>query len=42
MLRLNDLMAACVHSLPLVNLLMLSPLLNESENENKINQNIVP
>ena len=32
-------MAICVHNLPLVTLLMLSPLRNESENENKINQN---
>ena len=39
MLRLNDLMAVCVHNLPLVILLMLSPLRNESENENKMNQN---
>ena len=39
MLRLNDLMAVCVHNLPLVILLMLSPLRNESENGNKINQN---
>ena len=39
MLRLNDLMAVCVQNLPLVILLMLSPLRNESENENKINQN---
>ena len=28
-------MAVCVHNLPLVILLMLSPLRNESENENK-------
>ena len=35
MLRLNDLMAVCVHNLPLVILLMLSPLRNESENEIK-------
>ena len=39
MLWLNDLMAACVHNLSLVFLLMLSPLQNEIENENKINQN---
>ena len=39
MLRLNDLMAVCVHNLPLVILLMLSPLRNESENQNKIDQN---
>ena len=40
MLRLNDLMAVCVHTPPpLIILLMLSPLPNESENENKINQN---
>ena len=32
-------MAVCVHNLPLVILLMLSPLRNEGENENKINQN---
>ena len=32
-------MAVCVHNLPLVILLILSPLRNESENENKINQN---
>ena len=37
MLHLNDLMAVCVHNLPLVILIMLSPLRNESENENKIN-----
>ena len=36
MLQLNDLMAVCVHNLPLVILLMLSPLRNEIENENKI------
>ena len=35
MLRLNDLMTVCVHNLPLVILLMLSPLRNESENEIK-------
>ena len=29
----------CVHNLPLVILLMLFPLRNESENEHKINQN---
>ena len=39
MLRLNDLMAVCVHNLPLVILLMLSPLRNENENKNKINRN---
>ena len=39
MLRLNELMAVCVHNLPLVILPMLYPLRNESENENKINQN---
>ena len=39
MLRLNDLIAVCDHNLPLVILLMLSPLWNKSENENKINQN---
>ena len=38
MLRLIDLMAVCVHNLPIVMLPMLSPLRNESENENKINQ----
>ena len=38
MLRLNDLMAVYVHNISLVFLLMLSPLRNESENENKINQ----
>ena len=32
-------MAVCVHNIPLVNFPMLSPLRNESENENKINQN---
>ena len=32
-------MAVCVHNLPLVILLMLSPLRKESENENKINEN---
>ena len=31
MLRLNDLMAVCVHNLSLIILLMLSPLRNESE-----------
>ena len=35
MLRLNDLKAVCVHNLPLIILLMLSPLRNESENEKK-------
>ena len=39
MLRLNDLMIVIVHNLPLVIILMLSPLRNESENGNKINQN---
>ena len=39
MLRLKNLMAVCIHNLPLLNLFMLSPLRNESENENKINQN---
>ena len=39
MLRLNDLMSVCVHNLLLVILLLLSPLRNESENENKISQN---
>ena len=32
-------MAVCVNNLPLVFLLMLFPLRNESENENKIKQN---
>ena len=32
-------MAVCVHNLPLVILIMLSPLRNKSENENEINQN---
>ena len=40
MLQFNDLMAVCVHNFPLVILLMLSHLRNESENENIINQNI--
>ena len=42
MLRLNDLIAVCVHNLPLVGLMNspnISPSRNESENENKINQN---
>ena len=40
MLRLNYLIAVCVHNLPLVmNSPNISPLRNESENENKINQN---
>ena len=39
MLRLNDLVAVCVHNLELVILQILSPLRNENENENKINQN---
>ena len=33
LLRLNDLMTVCVHNLPIVILLILSPLRNESENE---------
>ena len=32
-------MAVCVHNLLLIIILMLSPLRNESGNENKINQN---
>ena len=32
-------MAVCVHNLSLEILLLLSPLRNESKNENKINQN---
>ena len=39
MLRVNDLLTVCVNNLPLVILLILCPLRNESENENKINQN---
>ena len=39
MLWLNDLIAVYAHKLPLVVLVMLSPLRNESENENKFNQN---
>ena len=39
MLRLNDLIAVYADKLPLVVLVMLSPLRNESENENKFNQN---
>ena len=39
MLRLNDLIALCVHNLQLEILVMLSPLRNESENENKSNEN---
>ena len=38
MLQLDDLMAVCVHNLPPVIPVMLSPLRNESENENKIYQ----
>ena len=38
-LRLNDLIAVCVHNFPLIILLMLSSLRNESENENKIEIN---
>ena len=39
MLRLNDLMAVCVHYLLIVILLMLSPLRNAPNDENKTNQN---
>ena len=36
--RINGLIAVCVHNLSLVILLILSPLRNEIENENKSNQ----
>ena len=39
MQHLSPVTAVCVHNNPLVILLMLSPLRNERENGNKINQN---
>ena len=40
MLRLNDLIALCVHNLQLEILVIMSPLRIESENKNKLNENI--